>query len=214
MRTDPIALIGAGGHARVVLDALLAAGQAPASIAVTAAPDGSGDQRRLLGVPVHEPEFAEAIAGRGVHVAIGDNATRMRLLAAAHARGHALATIRHPRSVVSESARVADGVFIAALAVVGPQSEVGSGTIVNHAAIVDHDCRIGAGAHVAPGAVLGGGVCVGEGAFVGANATVLPGRSVGAGATVGAGAVVTRDISPHTIVVGSPARPNMTEKES
>jgi UDP-2-acetamido-3-amino-2,3-dideoxy-glucuronate N-acetyltransferase len=43
-------------------------------------------------------------------------------------------------------------------------------------------------------------------ASVGANATILPGITIGTGAMVGAGAVVTRDVPPHAIVVGNPAR--------
>ena len=45
-----------------------------------------------------------------------------------------------------------------------------------------------------------------QGASIGANATVLPGVTVGRGAMIGAGAVVTRDVPPHAIVVGNPAR--------
>jgi acetyltransferase-like isoleucine patch superfamily enzyme len=45
-----------------------------------------------------------------------------------------------------------------------------------------------------------------RGASIGANATILPGLTVGVEAMVGAGAVVTRDVPPHAIVVGSPAR--------
>jgi len=47
---------------------------------------------------------------------------------------------------------------------------------------------------------------VGRGASVGANATVVCGHDVGAYAFVGAGAVVTRDVAPHALVVGNPAR--------
>lgn len=45
-----------------------------------------------------------------------------------------------------------------------------------------------------------------RGASIGANATILPGITIGAGAMVGAGSVVTRDVAPHTTVVGNPAR--------
>jgi acetyltransferase-like isoleucine patch superfamily enzyme len=41
---------------------------------------------------------------------------------------------------------------------------------------------------------------------VGAGAVLLPGVEVGEEAFVGAGAVVTRDVAPRTLVVGSPAR--------
>jgi len=43
-------------------------------------------------------------------------------------------------------------------------------------------------------------------ASVGSNATILCGITIGTGAIVGAGSVVTRDVAPHTIVAGNPAR--------
>ena len=47
---------------------------------------------------------------------------------------------------------------------------------------------------------------VGCGASIGSGAVILGGVTIGAGALVGAGAVVTRDVAPHTIVAGVPAR--------
>ena len=47
---------------------------------------------------------------------------------------------------------------------------------------------------------------VGRRASIGSNATILPNLTIGEGALVGAGAVVTRDVPPFAIVVGSPAR--------
>jgi len=46
-----------------------------------------------------------------------------------------------------------------------------------------------------------------RGASIGANATILPGLTIGEWAVVGAGAVVTEDVEPHRLVVGSPANP-------
>lgn len=46
-----------------------------------------------------------------------------------------------------------------------------------------------------------------RGATLGANCTVLPGVTIGQFAFVGAGAVVTRDVAPYSLVVGTPARP-------
>jgi UDP-2-acetamido-3-amino-2,3-dideoxy-glucuronate N-acetyltransferase len=45
------------------------------------------------------------------------------------------------------------------------------------------------------------------GAAIGANATIVCGVRIGTGALVGAGSVVTKDVPPHTLVVGNPARP-------
>lgn len=47
---------------------------------------------------------------------------------------------------------------------------------------------------------------VGRGVTVGANATIVCGHDLGEYALVGAGAVVTKEVAPHAIVVGNPAR--------
>lgn len=47
---------------------------------------------------------------------------------------------------------------------------------------------------------------VGKGTTIGANATIVCGVKLGAYSFVGAGAVVTKDIKPHALVVGNPAR--------
>ena len=43
---------------------------------------------------------------------------------------------------------------------------------------------------------------VSRGASIGGGATILPGVTIGEGALIGAGAVVTRDVSPNSIVYG------------
>jgi acetyltransferase-like isoleucine patch superfamily enzyme len=45
-----------------------------------------------------------------------------------------------------------------------------------------------------------------KGASIGAGAVILPGVTVGAGAMVAAGAVVTKDVEPNSLVMGTPAR--------
>lgn len=50
------------------------------------------------------------------------------------------------------------------------------------------------------------GPYIGRGARIGSNATLLPGVRLGDDCAIGAGAVVTRDVAPHTIVTGLPAR--------
>lgn len=50
-------------------------------------------------------------------------------------------------------------------------------------------------------------VTLGDDVWIGHGAVVLPGVTIGTGAAVGAGAVVTKDVPPFTVVVGSPARP-------
>jgi len=54
--------------------------------------------------------------------------------------------------------------------------------------------------------ITGEGIVIEDGAWIGAGAAVLDGVRIGAGAVIGANAVVTRDIPPHTLAVGIPAR--------
>lgn len=49
-------------------------------------------------------------------------------------------------------------------------------------------------------------VHIGADAWIGANVTILPGVSIGDGAVVAAASVVTRDLPPRTLAMGSPAR--------
>jgi maltose O-acetyltransferase len=50
-------------------------------------------------------------------------------------------------------------------------------------------------------------ITIEDGAWLGSRATILPGVTVGAGAIVAAGAMVTKDVPPHTLVAGIPAKP-------
>lgn len=56
------------------------------------------------------------------------------------------------------------------------------------------------------GTLRGQPVKVGDGAWLGARCVILPGVVVGEGAVVGACALVSRDVPPHTVVAGVPAR--------
>lgn len=47
---------------------------------------------------------------------------------------------------------------------------------------------------------------IGPDAWIGAGAIILPSVKVGEGAVIGAGSVVTKDVDPHVVVAGNPAR--------
>lgn len=51
-----------------------------------------------------------------------------------------------------------------------------------------------------------GGPTLRKGARIGANSTLLPGIEIGEDALVAAGSVVTKDVSPRIVVMGSPAK--------
>lgn len=140
------------------------------------------------------------------HLAIGENATRRRLLSVFETRILGWFTVVHPHASVAKSAEIEEGCFVASRAVVGPDVCIGRSTIINHGAVVDHDCQIGKCCHVAPNATLGGNVTLGDEVLVGSGAVVLPGICIGKGVRIGAGAVVTHNAPPSVTLMGVPAK--------
>lgn len=195
-----VVVVGAGGHAKVVVATLRASG-----VAVVGVLDDDPAAGPVLGAPRLGPTADVSRIGLPAVLAVGDNAARRRL-AEAHPGVDWTATV-HPAAVVHESARVGAGAVVVAGAVVQPDAVLGRHAIVNTGASVDHDAVVGDFAHVGPGARLAGGVRLGEGAFVGTAAACVPGVRVGAWATVGAGAVVVASLPDRVVAVGVPARP-------
>ncbi len=203
-----VLIVGAGGHGKVVLDALRAGKEhKPAGFIDS---DPGLRETRVGGLPVfgssnmlrklRQQKIAHAI------VAIGDNRTRKKYMALLAEHDFELINAIHPFSSVSKTASLGRNVFVAAGAVVGPESRIADGVIVNTGAIVDHECIVEEMAHLCPGSRLAGRVRVGPCAFVGLGANVIQCLSIGESAIIGAGAAVIGDVPPFATAVGVPAR--------
>lgn len=204
-------VLGAGSHARVVLDALILEGSREVVGVIDPAPGLKGS--RILGVEVlGGNECLPGLLDSGVRTAVlgiggvGDNRLRARVFNETTASGFDIVGVVHRSAVLSPFASVDPTAQILAGAHVGPMAVIGRGAIVNTSAIVEHDCRVGAFVHVASGAVLGGNVALGDFSHVGSGAVVRQSLSVGTAAVVGSGATVVRDVSDGDVVVGVPAR--------
>ena len=206
-----VAGLGAGGHAKVLLDAL----RSRADVEVIALLDSRADLHGTMvgGVPVlGDDTLLPRLREQGVaavFIAVGSvDSTEKRRQLFELARRHAydVLTIVHPRAFVSATAVVGPGAAILAGAAVNACARLGVNVLVNTGAIVEHDAEVGDHVHIASGAVLGGGVAVGDGAHVGLGAVVRQGIRIGAGSVVGAGAVVVEDVPPRVVVTGVPAR--------
>ena len=204
---DRLLIMGASGHGKVVGDCAISAAGWDDILYF----DDRWPMLHSCGpwpvVGTGEAFFAEAEAVGHAFVAIGNAATRLIMLRRLNAAGISIATVVHPRSVVSPHAVIGGGGLVVAGAVVNIDAQLGLGCIINTAATVDHDCVLGDGVHVCPGAHLAGEVQVGESSWLGIGCAVRQGVRIGAGVTVGAGAVVVTDVPDGLVVVGVPARP-------
>lgn len=204
MPTERIFLVGAGGHGKVVLDALLLVGIQSDRITIS---DGNTalHGKDFLGIAINVPAIQEGAEQGSFHVAIGIAAVRQQVFTQFDAIGGQPLTVTHPAATISRFATIGAGSFVAAHAVVSPAVSLSRGVIINHGAVVDHDCVVGEFSHVAPGATLGGGVQIGARVLIGAGANLLPGIKIGDGAVIGAGAVVLNDVKAGDTCVGVPA---------
>ena len=200
-----VLVLGAGGHAKVVCDILLANNteviglldDAPATWGTT-----------ILGLPVIG-KIDEYLTYKpsGLILGIGSNRVRKMIVERmGEAASELWCNAVHPSAVIAQSARLGQGIVIGAQAVVNPDAIIGHHTIINTAATVDHDCELGAYVHLAPGTHLAGSITVGEGVLMGVGSQALPNISIGAWAVVGAGATVVKSVPDNVTAKGTPAR--------
>lgn len=190
-------LIGASGHAKVVIDNALSAG-----MAVDGLYDKDENITSLMGYEVF-PE-AKLKYSDEIIIAVGDNQIR-RLIANRYSNQKYISCI-HASSILADSVRIGKGTAVMPGVIINADTTIGHHVILNTSASIDHDCKIEDFVHVAPNATLCGGVLVAEGSFIGAGAVVIPGVKIGKWCRVGAGAVVIRNVKDGETVVGNPAR--------
>ncbi|HYL33461.1 MAG TPA: NeuD/PglB/VioB family sugar acetyltransferase [Stellaceae bacterium] len=201
-------LLGGGGHAAMVIEAMKALGHTPTFLL-----DRDREQwgSELLGVPVlgGDDRLTKGEVTHFVvtHGSIGPGGPRQDSFEKGLAAGLEPLAVVHPGATVSPSASIGAGTVVLAGAAVSARAVIGRNAIINTGAIVEHHCHIGNHVHVASGSRLCGQVSVGDRALIGAGATVRQSIAVGSGALVAAGSVVVKDVAPNAVVMGVPARP-------
>jgi sugar O-acyltransferase (sialic acid O-acetyltransferase NeuD family) len=204
---NKILIIGAGGHASVVAQAINYGGDQSRLILgflddFKAVGEKFLENWEILGAVSEAGKYIDA--GASVFIAVGDNFERRRI-------AQQIGEPKHYFSVVHPLSRqlgggIKSGCFIAAGAVIGVNCKVGSFSIINTNASLDHDGVVGDFCHLAPGVTTGGRVKIGNGTFVGISAAIRDGVSVGSNCIIGMCSVVTRNIPDNCIAWGNPCR--------
>ena len=207
MDKEKIFIYGAGGHAKVVIDAIKKENKYGIAFLVDDAPHCKGIS--ILGYEVlggRDELLDSKLKVNRCVVAIGDNTCRENSSNWLIENSFVLSSIVHPTAIIGEGVKIGSGCVVMAGCILNSDVTIGDNVIVNSGAIVEHDCTIHDNAHIAPGAVICGSVTVYKNAMIGAASNINPGLSVGKCATIGSGASVVTSIGDNQIAKGVPAK--------
>lgn len=192
-------LIGASGHAKVIIEILEKGG-----IYIGGLLDANTSIKTLLDHDVHQemPDFFNPDDDE-IIIAIGDNFIRHKL---GRLLPYKYTSAIHPQTNISKRAKIGIGTVIMAGVSINSDVTIGEHSIINTNASIDHDCVLGNYVHISPNVALAGAVKVGEGTHIGIGACVIQGITIGKWCTIGAGAVIIKDVPDGATVVGNPGR--------
>ena len=200
---EKIIVLGKGGHAKSVVDAIEREGKY--QIAGYVVNDEKNEEEADYPV-IGKDEDLEELFAIGIHYAtigigyLGKGTLRRKLYEKLKEIGYQLPIICDPSAVLSKKAEIEEGTFIGKNVIINAGAAVKKMCIINNGAIIEHDCSVGEFSHIAVGTVLCGGVCVGRDSLIGANATVIQGRKIDSGCIIGAGEVVRKNVLNEEVV--------------
>lgn len=206
-----IAILGAGGFAREVLDIFMARNAISPQYEILGFIDEDPDHWGMMlnGYPVlggfdwfdtRDKAEIEVICG------IGNPAVRRKLVRKAAALGLRFCSIIHPMAVLTPFVQLEEGVVVTAGCIFTNQIKVGNHVHVNLDCTIGHDCIIEDFCTLAPGVHVSGNVHIETGCDIGTGAAIIQAIMIGEWSIVGAGAVVTKDIPADSTSVGVPAK--------
>ena len=196
MKNKPIIILGAGGHAKVVAEALIKSGKEILGFLKPEGKKGSqyynfdvlGDDSVLAN---YHPDNVLLANGVG---ALPNESLRWQLALSMRQKGYRFTTVIHPDSVIANDVCLDEGVQIMAGVVIQPTVKIGKDTIINTGALIDHDCTIASDCHIAPGVTLCGGVDIKSNVYIGSGTNIIQGISLGKKSIVAAGSIIYKDL--------------------
>lgn len=192
-------IIGASGHAKVIIETLEKSGATIAGIT-----DSNPEVTSLFDYEV-VPNLPQGfqLAELSFIIAIGNNQIR-KGISLNNILNYGVAL--HPSANLSTRISIGAGTVVMAGVTINAECVISDHCIINTNVSIDHECRINSFAHISPNVALAGNVCVGEGVHIGIGASVVHGIKIGKWATIGAGAVIIRDVPDYAVVVGVPGK--------
>jgi sugar O-acyltransferase (sialic acid O-acetyltransferase NeuD family) len=197
----PALVLGAGGHAAVVVDILRKLNVNIIGLVAKGLPESNGvfdglrcylSDEDVLDFHYDDIVLVNAIGslpGQDLRFKIHDKFKKL---------GYHFASLVSPNAIVSDYATLSEGVQVMPGAIINANSHIGEGSIINSGSIIEHDCVIGRHNHVAPGVSISGGVVTGDNVYIGTGASVIQGIHIGECSLVSAGVTVTKNLESNS----------------
>ena len=130
-------------------------------------------------------------------VAIGDNKKRQNQIAWLKKEKKNIISLIHPKSTVSQFSSIDAGTCVMANVAINPGTIIKEGVIINTSCSIDHDCLIDDFAHISPNCSLSGNVSIGKFTHLGTGSSVHPGVYIGENVKIGVGSKIYKDIADN-----------------
>lgn len=188
--SEPILLIGCGGHARSLIDVVESSGRWHV-LGLVGLPEQVGE--KVLGYPVlgcdqDLPSLRQQCTHALLAVGqIGFPSHRQRLASELERLAFVLPAVISGRAHVSRHAQLGSGLSVGHGVIVNAGARVGDWCILNSNALIEHDAVIGNYCHVSTGALVNGGVKIGDSSFIGSGAVLREGLTLPPQTVISAG---------------------------
>ncbi len=198
----PLLIIGAGGHASVLVDILrqqnrditgIVSPKIESNIKVFEGIKHFNNDDDILKFDNHTIKLVNGIGS------LPGNNLRAFIYEKFKTLGYKFETVIANSAIVSDYAELKEGAQVFAGAIVQTNASIGENSIINTGAIIEHDCYIGIHNHIAPGATLSGQVSSKENVHFGTGSSVIQSINVNQNVVIGAGTTITKNVNKNTI---------------
>jgi sugar O-acyltransferase (sialic acid O-acetyltransferase NeuD family) len=195
-----LAIIGAGGHGKVIGDIALLSYCEKISFF-----DDKVNKNNTKSFPFNIVGNLNDLKGclkdyNAFFVAIGDNNSRFNNIQWLKKKKLNIITLVHPASTISKFSSIGRGTCVMANAVINAGSLIKDGVIINTSASIDHDCLIEDYTHISPNCSLSGNVKLGKFSHLGTGTIVHPGVKIGDNVKTAIGTKIFKDTLDNVIL--------------
>lgn len=200
-------MIGAGGHAGVLIEILLNQGREIHAIVSPQLGASSifkkfthiDDDHYILNLDKDNIELVNGIGS------LPNSNLRHQIYDKYKQAGFTFSQVISSKASISPYSQLEEGCQVMPFALVQHSTHIGANSIINSHATIEHDCKISANVHIAPGVTISGNVQIGYNTHIGTGASIINNIHIGEYSVIGAGSVVTKDIPEKSILY--PAKP-------